>query len=380
MPSRPVVPPIDLASTFAFDSNAELAAAVQDGKDHLYARWSSPTVDVVEQAIAELEGAERSLLVASGMAAIHVALLAAVGEGPGTLLVQQEVYGGTHELVKSVRWPTGVEVVRASLNDLPGAAAEVKQGVIYLETPTNPLVRVVDIAAVRAACGPDVCIVVDATFGSPSLRRPLSEGADLVLHSVTKAMGGHHDVVGGVVSGGGELMDAVWRWRKILGPTLDPAAAYRVWRGLQTLDLRVERQSRTASELARRLREHPLVEAVHHPSLPGHPDAALVRATHREGFGGGVLSFEVSTGAEAAEVVDGCRHILIAASLGGVHTLITWPAGVTHANVPEAEQRAAGVSPGLLRLAVGLEDVELLWSDLTEALSRLDRSSRRSAK
>jgi len=153
MPSRPVVPPIDLASTFAFDSNAELAAAVQDGKDHLYARWSSPTVDVVEQAIAELEGAERSLLVASGMAAIHVALLAAVGEGPGTLLMQQEVYGGTHELVKSVRWPAGVEVVRVGLNDLAEAAAEVKQGVIYLETPTNPLVRVVDIAAVRAACG-----------------------------------------------------------------------------------------------------------------------------------------------------------------------------------------------------------------------------------
>ena len=380
MPSRPVVPSIDLASTFAFDTNAELASAVQDGKNHLYARWSSPTVDAVERAIAELEGAERSLLVASGMAGIHLALLAAVGEGPGTLLVQQEVYGGTHELVQSVRWPANVHVARASLDDLQEAAARLKRGVIYLETPTNPLVRVVDITAIRAACGPDVRIVVDATFGSPSLRRPLSEGADLVLHSVTKAMGGHHDVVGGVVSGSGALMDAVWRWRKILGPTMDPAAAYRVWRGLQTLDLRVERQSRTASEIARRLRAHPLVEAVHYPSLRGHPDAALLRATHREGFGGGVLSFELGTGAEAAEVVDRCRHILVAASLGGVHTLLTWPAGVTHANVPEAEQRAAGVSPGLLRLAVGLEDVELLWSDLAEALSHLDHGSHRSAE
>ena len=181
-------------------------------------------------------------------------------------------------------------------------------------------------------------------------------------------MGGHHDVLAGVVSGDGALIQEVWRWRKILGPTLDPAAAYRVWRGLQTLDLRVERHCATAAELARRLEQHPAVRVVNHPTLPSHPDHALLSRVHRDGLGGGVLSFEVGSAAAAAAVCDRLEHIVIAASLGGVHTLIAWPAGVTHANVPEEEQAAAGVVPGLLRLAVGLEDVELTWGDLVQAL------------
>jgi len=368
MSARPLVPPIDLSSTYAFDRNQEFADAVADKSDLLYARWGSPTVDATEQVIAQLEGAERSVLVSSGMAAIHVALLAALGDGVGPLVVQAEVYGGTHELVESVRWPAGVEVRRVGVDDLLAAVAGLPAGaVVYLETPTNPLIRLVDIAAVRAAAGPDVHIVVDATFASPSLRRPLADGADLVLHSATKAMGGHHDVIAGVVSGDGPLIREVWRWRKILGPCMDAAAAYRLWRGLQTLDLRVERQSRTAAALAARLEAHPAVRAVHHPSLPSHPDHALLTRRHRDGLGGGALSFEVAD-ERAARVVDALQHVAIGASLGGVHTLIAWPAGTTHANVSPAEQRAAGLEPGLLRLAVGLEDVEAVWADLSQAL------------
>ncbi|MCO4771559.1 MAG: PLP-dependent transferase [Deltaproteobacteria bacterium] len=369
MTSRPVVPPITLSSTFAFDTNAELADAVQAKAPHLYSRWSNPTVAAVEEAIAQLEGAARSVLVASGMAAVHLAILAALGESSGPLVVQNEVYGGTHELVRAVRWPSDVSVRRFALDDVLEVAAQLPAGaVLYLETPTNPLVRLVDVAAVRDACASGVRIVVDATFASPALSTPLAEGADLVLHSVTKAMAGHHDVVAGVVSGGEQLMAGVWRWRKILGPTLDPAASYRVWRGLQTLSLRVDRQSASAAELARRLAAHPSVVAVHHPSLPQHPDHELLQRTHRDGLGGGVLSFELSSAARASMVVNALDTIAVAPSLGGVHTLVTWPAGVTHANVSEDELNAAGVRPGLLRLAVGLEDPDALWNDLDSAL------------
>lgn len=371
MSARPLVPPIDLSSTYAFDSNQEFADAITNNSDRLYARLGSPTVDAVEQAIARLEGAERSVLVSSGMAAVHLALLAALGDGVGPLVVQAQVYGGTHELVTKVRWPEGVQVRRVGVDELVDAVAGLPPGaVVYLETPTNPLIRLVDIAAVRAAAGPDVRIVVDGTFASPSLRQPLAEGADLVLHSATKAMGGHHDVIAGVVSGRRPLTDAVWSWRKILGPCIDAAAAYRLWRGLQTLDLRVERQSRTAAALAARLEEHGAVRAVHHPSLASHPDHGLVGRLHRDGLGGGALSFELEDGAAAARVVDRLKHIAIAASLGGVHTLVAWPAGTTHANVAPEVQRAAGLEPGLLRLAVGLEDVETVWADLAQALGQ----------
>jgi cystathionine beta-lyase/cystathionine gamma-synthase len=367
MPSSPVVPPITLSSTFAFDSNAQLSRAIQEHTPHVYSRLDNPTVQAVEAEIAALEGAERSLLVGSGVAAVHLALVAALGAGPGPLVVQHEVYGGTHELVEAVRWP--VPVRRVALDRLIEVGGDLEPGaVLYLETPTNPLVRLIDIAAVRAACGPGVTIIVDGTFASPTLRQPLREGADLVLHSVTKAMGGHHDVVAGVVSGDGALMQEAWRWRKILGPTLDPAAAYRVWRGLQTLSLRVERHSATAHELARRLEAHAAVVAVHTPALPSHPDHALLQTVHRGGLAGGVLSFELATASAAARVVDRLRHIAVAASLGGVHTLIAWPAGVTHANVSDEDQRAAGVRPGLLRLAVGLEDIDGIWADLAQAL------------
>jgi len=338
--------------------------------DHVYSRISNPTVDAVEAQIAALEGAERAVLVSSGVAAVHIALLAALGDGHGPLVVQKQVYGGTHELVETVRWPAGVDVTRVDLDDVLSVAPTLPPGsVLFLETPTNPLIRLIDIAAVRAACGPDVRIVVDSTFASPHLRQPLREGADLVLHSVTKAMGGHHDVLAGVVSGDDALIEAAWTWRKVLGPNLDPAAAYRVWRGLATLGLRVERQSLTAAEIARRLDAHPDVTTVHSPVLVHHPDHALLARVHRDGLPGGALSFELASAAAAAAFVDALKHVAIAASLGGLHTLIAWPAGVTHANVSEEKLAEAGVSGGLLRLAVGLEDTEVVWSDISQALA-----------
>jgi cystathionine beta-lyase/cystathionine gamma-synthase len=371
-PSRPLVPPIVLASTFAFEDAESMAhAALNPGAADLYSRWSNPTLAHVEEVLCVLEGAERALLTASGMSAIHAALMAALmshAEPPGVLLVQHEVYGATHELVTHILAPLGIQVRRAHVDALPDVASTLPpRSVIYAELPTNPLIRLADIAAIRSAAPDDARLVVDATFASPVNVKALSLGADLVVHSATKYLGGHHDLIAGMIAGNASLMDAVWRMRKLFGPVLDPAAAYRLWRGLETLSLRVHAQNASASTLATRLAEHPGVMRVHYPSLPTHPDYDLAPRI-MTGFGG-VLSFELKGGARAAaNVVDATQRITRAASLGGVSTLITWPAGVTHVGLSEAERDTSGVADGLLRLAVGIEEIDVLWDDLAQSL------------
>jgi cystathionine beta-lyase/cystathionine gamma-synthase len=363
--SRPLSPPLVLSSTFAFERQADLTAAVAGSGEHLYSRWSNPTISGVEQRIAALENAERALLVSSGMAAVHLALRTALDSASGPLVVQREIYGGTHELLSVLDW--GRPVTRVAVSDWATTALP-DNAIVYVELPTNPTIRLLDVAALRRAA-PTAFIVVDATFASPALLRPLDLGADLVLHSATKALGGHHDLVAGVLSGRAELIDRAWRWRKVLGPCLDPAAAWRLGRGLDTLELRVRKASESARTLALRLAERPGIAAVHHPSTPGHPDHALASRLFVDGLPGSVFSFEVGSGDDAGQLIDRLQRFATAASLGGTHSLATWPAGVTHANVDDAGRRAAGIEPGLIRLAVGLEDVELLWADLAAALA-----------
>ena len=370
--SLPLTPPIVLASAFAFeDAESMVNAALTPGTADLYSRWSNPTLTHVEEALSALEGAERALLTASGMSAIHAALMACLmtDEGPpGVLLVQHEIYGATHELVTHILAPLGITIRRAHVDALPNEASALpSRSVIYAELPTNPLIRLADIPKIREAAPEDARLIVDATFASPINARVLALGADLVVHSATKYLGGHHDLIAGMVAGDAALMAVVWRMRKLFGPVLDPAAAYRLWRGLETLSLRVRAQNESAVALASRLVEHPQVTRVHYPSLEDHPDYALAPRL-MTGFGG-VLSFEVAGGAaSAAAVINATQHITRAASLGGVSTLITWPAGVTHVGLSDAERDVSGVSGGLLRLAVGVEELELLWDDLAQAL------------
>ncbi len=353
-----------LASTFAFENVAEEARAAANHTPHLYTRWSNPTQQSVEERIADLEGAERAWVTASGMAAVSLALLAATRRG-GPALVQTPVYGGTHELCGDVlgRAPFGVAVRRAGVSEMVSAAADLPdQAAIYLEIPANPTNRVADLAAIRAAA-PNALIVVDATFATPICFQPLSQGADLVVHSATKFLAGHHDVIAGVVAGSGPLMDEVWQLRKLLGPVLDPAAAYRLWRGLETLDLRVRRQCETATDLAAWLHEHPAVTRVHYPSLPTHPDHATAKRL-LTGYGA-VVSFEVH---DAQSVADRLQHFEHAPSLGGVRSLVSWPAGVSHVGLSEADRAASGVPETLLRLALGVEPIAILRDDLDQAL------------
>jgi len=360
-----------LASTFAFDDTAGMAASVP-GKgqvpepgDPLYTRWSNPTARAVEERIAALEGAEGAWVTGSGMGAIHTALMVGHVLRAGPMLVQNEVYGGTSELVDGVFPLLGVDVHRAPVDGLVRAAGTLSPTTILAELPSNPLLRVVDLAALRAAA-PGATIIVDATFATPLNCRPLDHGADVVVHSASKYLGGHHDLVAGVLSTSGERLRLAWRLRKLFGPTLDPAACYRLWRGLETLDLRVRHQNASGRAIAARLAEHPRVLRVHHTSRPDHPDHAV--AARLLSAGGGVLSFDFD--GSAAALSDRLERFRVAPSLGGAHSLVTWPNAVTHAGLSPQEQAAAGLGGGLVRLALGLEDVDSLWSDLTQALDQ----------
>ncbi len=362
--SKPVNPPVVLSSTFTFECAAAEARAARDKTPHIYTRWSNPTNDAVEARIADLEGADRALLAGSGMGAISVALIHAAQQG-GTILVQEPVYGGTHELCEHLLKGFGVTIARATVDALVAAATDLRPTSIYMELPANPTNRIADLPAVRAAA-PDACILVDATFATPVNCRPLEHGADVVLHSASKYLGGHHDLLAGVIAGSGRRMDALWHVRKLLGPTLDPQAAYRLWRGLETLEVRMARINATAALLASRLAEHPTVSAVHYPTLDAHPDHALA-PTLLSGFGG-VVSIDVPA-ERAGAVADALQHFANGPSLGGVRSLVSWPAGVSHINVSPEERARAGISDGLLRLSIGLEDPEILWQDLAEALA-----------
>ncbi len=367
--SHPIRPPLVLASTFTFDTAAEMDRAVSHRDAPLYTRWDNPTVAAVEARIARLEGAEAALLVSSGMAAVYLAWLSA--PGPGDLHLQSPVYGGTDELANTLTsLPGGRPTRRHSLEALHTLAPLGAGELVHIEVPTNPLCRLLDPAAVRARIGPEAFLVADATFATPLLLRPLSRGADLSVHSATKYLGGHHDLIAGVLSGSAEVIARAWRWRKILGPCLDPAAAERLDRGLDTLEVRVDRASATATTLAARLESLPGVQRVWHPSLSSHPDHHLAAQLFGDpSRAGGMMSFDVGDGTRAAALMDHLRLIRVGASLGGTHSLITRPVSVTHANVPAAVRDQGGIGPGLLRLSVGLEPADLLFADLAQALS-----------
>jgi cystathionine beta-lyase/cystathionine gamma-synthase len=368
MPSRPIIPPIVLSSTFSFENASEMARAVSDRHTDIYTRWSNPTITAVEKEIARLEQGEWAVCVGSGMAAIHLALMGAWQCNQGPVLVQAEVYGGTHELVETQLPLLGVDVRRARLDELPTRVGELGPGAtVYLEIPANPTLRVADLLGIRRAA-PEATIIVDATFATPVLLRALDRGADLVVHSASKYLGGHHDLVAGVVIGRSSLRETIWTLRKLYGCCMDPSAAYRLWRGLRTLELRVRHQDQSAWCLAQRLEEHPGVLRVHYPRLASHPDAERVAELLPDGVGG-VLGFELAGGYSAAErFIDALTCFEVAASLGGTTSLVTWPAGVTHAGLSPEARAEAGIDDGLVRIAVGLEDPDVLWRDIERAL------------
>jgi len=366
-PGDPLAPPIVTSTTFSFETTAEMGRVMSEEEyGFTYSRLRNPTVEELNGALAELESAEAAQAFGSGMAAISAALLTLLQPGD-TLLCARQLYGSTYSLVESQVRRLGVEVVYLDATD--AAAWERPAAVRYVETLANPGFPLADLAALAATKG-DGLLVVDNTFASPALCRPLELGADLVCEAATKYLNGHHDVTAGVVAGSTELVARVRAFQIDTGGILDAFPAYLLRRGLKTLALRIERQSANALELARFLEGHPRVERVHYAGLESFPQYDL--ALRQLGDSGGMLAFEVAGGRVAGErVMDGLELAARATSLGGVDTVVHHPASTSHRQFDAEQLAAAGISEGMIRVSVGCEDGADVVADFERALGRL---------
>ena len=391
--------PVVNAVGYGYDDVDEwYAVATGDAVGHIYSRNTNPTVracgsppffrcscatfddaavDVrrLEQKVQALEGAEDAIAFSSGMAAISNTLMALLKPGDRVVSIKDS-YGGTSLLFLEFLPKYGIECVIVETSDfdaIEAAVSEAPTALLYLETPTNPTLKVVDIprlaAHAKAAWGSIVC--VDNTFATPVNSLPLTLGADVVLHSASKFLGGHADALGGIAAGSTELIRQVYHWREIHGACLDPHAAYMLLRGLKTLQLRVERQNATAMAVAEFLSAHPAVESVRYPGLPTHPDHDVAKAQMTAGFGG-MLSFSLVGGMEAMKAfLPKLKFAHRAANLGPVETTVGPPMTTSHVECTPEERAQLGIPEGLVRYSAGIEDVEDLVADLDQALGSL---------
>jgi methionine-gamma-lyase len=365
----PIVTEVIHSSTFTFSSTEEMKLwAEGKNKAYIYTRYGNPTCAVAERKIAALEGAEAAVVTSSGMSAISSALLAALKSGD-ELISTAQLYGGSYRLMRDIFPNMGIKVLHVGC-DLAGIETLVspRTKVLYVETPTNPTLRLVDIQkAVDFAKKHKLVSIIDNTFATPVLQNPIALGYDIVVHSATKALAGHSDLIAGAAVGNAHWMERVRHMIIYLGGSMDPGAAYFLIRGMMTLGVRVERQCENAMAVAEFLEKHSKVERVHYPGLKSHPDHALAKKQMR-GFGG-MLAFDVKGGLPAARrFCDRVGLFLLAASLGGVESLVILPIYSSHYNMTNEELRRAGVSPGTVRVSLGIEDKEDLIEDLKQAL------------
>jgi cystathionine beta-lyase/cystathionine gamma-synthase len=362
--------PIYETTTFLFE-NADEVRRYQEGKvdKYLYSRYANPTVVVTEQKIAALDRADSALVFASGMAASSTLLLTFLKSGD-ELLCSAAIYGGTFHLVNDVLTRLNIDVRFATLEELgnPSALIGPRTRLCWIESPINPTLRCLDVARVAAACREaGVLSVVDNTFASPINQQPLALGVDLSMQSATKYLNGHSDVTGGAVSGPRALLQKIDLMRRYLGGVMDPQAAFALARGLKTLPVRMARHNATAEAAARFLEQDRRVTRVFYPGLASHPDHAIARA-QMTGFGG-MVTFEVPGGLDgASRVFDRFHVIRRATSLGGVDSLVSLPVLTSHYNFSDTDLERAGVTPGMLRVSIGLEDEADLIEDLDQAL------------
>ena len=368
--SPPVATPLFQSSTFRTDRAATIARyADQVQPSSYYTRWGNPTTEVFEKLMADLEGGEKALAFASGMAAVSTTLLGLLVPGDH-VVAGSSLYAATTEVL-SVDLPRlGIEVDFVDPTDPESFARATRRNtrLFYIESPTNPTMLLTDLATVcRMATEMGIIGVVDNTFASPYNQRPLAAGADVVLHSATKYLSGHSDVVGGCVVTGAEMAEQLWRQRTMFGGSIDPFAAWLLLRGMKTLALRMRQHNRNAMAVAEALQSHPAVLRVIYPGLPSHPQHELA-ARQMTGFGG-MVALELAGGREAGvKLVESTRLALLAVSLGSVETLIEHAASMSHASLSDEQLRRAGIPPGLIRLSVGIEDPDDLIADLQQAL------------
>jgi methionine-gamma-lyase len=366
--------PIYQSSTFAFPTAEEGAARFAGSPGPIYTRLGNPTVAALERCVADLEGGCGAVATSTGMAAVSTVLLATLREGDHAVGTHP-LYGPSRGLLENRFGRLGVTSTFVPAADAEALRAAVRPNtrLIFVETPANPTLDLVDLRAAAAiAREAGVPLAVDNTFAGPHLQRPIELGADLVLHSMTKSLNGHADVVAGiVVAREPRLLGAVKETAVSFGMTQDPHQAWLVLRGIRTLGMRVERAQENARSLAAWLERHPAVEWVRYPGLPSHPQFEL--AQKQMDGPGAVIAFELRGGVEAGRtLMNNVKLITLAVSLGGIESLVEHPASMTHSKVSADEQLRQGITPGLVRLAVGCEDVEDLRADLEQALAAVE--------
>jgi cystathionine beta-lyase/cystathionine gamma-synthase len=360
-----IMPPVYLSSTYVQE-----APAVLKGYD--YSRTCNPTRTALEENLAALEGGRHGLCFSSGMAAINTVLnLLKAGDH---VVASNDLYGGTYRLCNTLYAKLGIAFDFVDLSDLDvvTAALRPETRLVMMETPTNPLLKLCDIAAIAELCkSRGILTMADNTFATPFLQNPLGLGADIVAHSTTKYLGGHSDVIGGaLVVDDAELRDRLAHFQNTVGGTPGPLDCFLVLRGTKTLHVRMERHCQNAERIAAALEAHGKVSRVHYPGLPSHPQHELAARQMRAP--GGMVSFELDASVEEAKrVASSFRVFALAESLGGVESLVDHPASMTHASIPKAEREAAGFRDGLIRLSVGIEDVDDLIADLEQAIGAL---------
>lgn len=359
-----------LTSSFVFESAAQAAARFSGAEPGMvYARFTNPTVSAFQDRLAALEGAEMCVATASGMSAIMAMVMALLSAGDH-IVSSQSIFGSSQQLFGNILSRFGIETTYVPATDIDAYrnALRTNTKLVFIETPSNPLMDVVDIAAVaQVAHAGGALLAVDNCFCTPALQQPLKLGADLIIHSATKYLDGQGRVLGGAVCGRKELLDKVFVFLRTAGPTLSPFNAWVILKGLETLSLRMLAQSANALDLARRLEAHPRVARVFYPGLASHPHHEL--AMRQQAAGGAIVSFEVKGGRDDAwRVVDNCKILSITANLGDTKTTITHPATTTHGRISPEARAASGIGEGLLRIAVGLESVDDVFSDLSRGL------------
>lgn len=362
-----------LTSSFVFDSAAQAAARFSGAEEgNVYARFTNPTVTMMQDRLAALEGSEGCIATSSGMSAVLSMCMALLQAGDH-IVASRGLFGSTQQLFTNILSRFGLETTFVDATDLAAyqAAVTPRTKLFYIETPSNPLTQLVDIRAVAdIAHAAGALLAVDNCFCSPALQQPLKLGADLVIHSATKYLDGQGRVLGGAVCGARKLTDEVFKFLRTAGPCISPFNAWVVLKGLETLQLRMDAQAANALALATWLEAQPQVARVYYPGLPSHPQHALALSQQRSG--GAIVSFEVKGGREEAwKLVDSTRVMSITANLGDTKTTITHPATTTHGRISPEAREASGIRESLLRIAVGLESVEDLKADLARGLAQI---------
>jgi cystathionine beta-lyase/cystathionine gamma-synthase len=374
----PVNTPIYQSASFIYD-DLETMDAIFAGErpGYVYTRYGNPTVAALERAVATLEGGETAVAYASGMAAIHATLLALEVVSGTAVVAAQDVYGATSTLLTTIFARQGVHIRLVDMTDLEHVEAvvrELRPKVVMAEIISNPLLKVVDLERVAAlAHAHDALLVVDSTFTSPYLLQPLRYGADVVIHSATKYLGGHGDVTGGIVVAPATYRPQLELVGRLVGGVLSPHEAYLTLRGMKTLPLRLRQQCRNAMHIAHWLADHPCIRTVNYPGLTSHPGHTIARRLLREGCFGAVLSFELAPGGreQVFAFLNSLRLCLLATTLGDIYTELLYPAMSSHRMLSVEQRASVGISDALIRLSAGIEEVQDVIADLDQALRQV---------